>query len=110
MAESSKHWQQLRKKGDRSWYAAYLRSHHWRRLRKLKLKSIRYTCEGCGYVDRYSDERRGYRLHLHHLTYARVGAEKLSDLRGLCVRCHKNEHANPLVNGVVAALKRLRRK
>lgn len=38
-------------------------------------------CFACG-------SRRGP-LHIHHLTYVRLGNEQLRDLRPLCVPCHR---------------------
>lgn len=85
-------WQRLRRKNDPKWYAAYLRCHHWRRLRKRFLESRHYRCEKCSYVDPNHDDKRGTRLHVHHMTYARVGHEKFGDLQALCVKCHKATH------------------
>jgi 5-methylcytosine-specific restriction endonuclease McrA len=89
---STKTWQQLRKQGDKGWYAAYQRSHHWRRLRKKLLEARRYRCEHCGKEDPYRDEKRGFRLHVHHLTYERLGKERLEDLQALCRDCHRLAH------------------
>jgi 5-methylcytosine-specific restriction endonuclease McrA len=91
-------WEVMRKSGDKTWYQTYLRSRHWRQLRKRKLSQLKYKCEKCAYVDRFQDEKRGYRLHLHHLTYERVGHEALSDLQGLCARCHRAAHRPRLLN------------
>jgi len=37
----------------------------------------------------------GHFLHVHHLTYKRVGRENLSDLVTLCKRCHTDIHLRP---------------
>jgi 5-methylcytosine-specific restriction endonuclease McrA len=31
-------------------------------------------------------------LHVHHITYDRLGNEAMADLRGLCAKCHKEVH------------------
>lgn len=64
------------------WYETYLRSPHWQRTRKLKLQQVRH-CERCG------DWRH---LEVHHRTYARVGAEEMTDLEVLCADCHDKHH------------------
>lgn len=40
-------------------------------------------CRGCGTVDN---------LHVHHLTYERLGRELLTDLVTLCAGCHRKQH------------------
>ena len=66
------------------WYRYfYLYSKHWRETRVRKLKDVGYKCEKC--------QQRG-RLDVHHLTYARIGREKMSDLQVLCRPCHEKEH------------------
>ena len=37
-------------------------------------------------------EAHGVELHVHHLTYERVGKENLKDLVTLCRRCHTDIH------------------
>lgn len=61
-------------------YAAYLKSAHWREKRKRYRKK---ACKMCG--------RKG-RLHLHHLTYERLGREAKTDLMTLCWICHGRVH------------------
>lgn len=85
-------WQQMRKRGERGWYLAYLRSHHWRRRRKRALQSVTWRCQECGYADPHRDEQRGTRLDVHHVSYAHVGAERDNELRVLCHQCHKKAH------------------
>jgi len=71
----------------RFWYRRfYLRSKHWREIRFIKLSSVGYRCEKC-----MTHSERGY--DVHHLTYANIWHEKLSDLQVLCRHCHKLEHA-----------------
>ena len=61
----------------------YLRSPHWKALRRLKISSVGYRCEKC--------KTRG-RLDVHHIHYRNLGNEKLSQLRVLCRACHRKEH------------------
>lgn len=64
-------------------YDAYLRSPHWRQVK------ARYRCSDqpqdciCGETER---------LQVHHLTYERVGDERLKDLTLLCLPCHAMIH------------------
>lgn len=65
-------------------YNNYLKSTHWRTLRIKVLKRAGGECEkkGCGRKP----------TQVHHLTYKRLGHEKLTDLQALCVPCHNNCH------------------
>jgi 5-methylcytosine-specific restriction endonuclease McrA len=59
-------------------YSAYLRSEQWQKRRRFViLRDGR--CRDCG----------AQGTDVHHLTYGRVGRERLSDLVLLCERCHK---------------------
>lgn len=76
-------------------YKAYLASKHWKLFKKKFRESKYYTgrCFICG-------KSKG--LHLHHLTYVRIGKEFLTDVVELCGSpCHRNVHRamrrNPLV-------------
>jgi hypothetical protein len=64
-------------------YADYLRSPHWRRVRQQYRESDRPQECICGETDG---------LELHHLTYERLGRERLTDLRFLCGPCHDAVH------------------
>ncbi|KKK81746.1 hypothetical protein LCGC14_2810350 [marine sediment metagenome] len=66
----------------RGGYLVYLKSPVWRR-KAARLKRKRKCCEVCG---------RGNRLHVHHLTYERIGQERPSDLIVLCEDCHEGHH------------------
>ena len=64
-------------------YALYLKSPHWRRIKKAYRESGRpQKCSVCG------DKR----YQLHHLTYERIGGESLDDLTPLCQNCHSAIH------------------
>lgn len=67
-------------------YQLYLKTPHWQKLRRKKLKQVNWKCESC----KSSIEYR--QLEVHHLTYIRKGKEKLSDLQVLCSNCHKKAH------------------
>lgn len=64
-------------------YPSYLRSSHWVRMRAQYRDSEHPQECICG-------EMEG--LQLHHLTYERVGAERLTDLSPLCAVCHAMIH------------------
>lgn len=64
-------------------YQRYLRSRAWRATRKRYRESGRpQVCAVCG----------NPRYELHHLTYARLGRERLDDLQPLCRRHHIAAH------------------
>lgn len=75
-------------------YAEYLRSPHWQETRSrfyagarvalMRKHFGRPVCQFCLCGDR--------QLELHHRTYARMGAERLSDLVLLCGDCHEKCH------------------
>lgn len=65
-------------------YMAYMKSPEWKAIRAERLKLDDSTCQHCGacYVP----------LQIHHITYKRLGEERLEDLISLCETCHKKEH------------------
>ena len=65
-------------------YTDYLKSDHWRGIRKLKLEECSNACEVCG--------EDGVRLDIHHKNYETLGHESLDDLAALCPYCHKDVH------------------
>lgn len=64
-------------------YRQYLRTREWQRKRRVALKIAGYACRMCGATER---------LQVHHKTYERRGAEKMSDLVVLCDGCHTLVH------------------
>jgi 5-methylcytosine-specific restriction endonuclease McrA len=64
-------------------YAEYIRSPEWAKVRVRKLREVGWKCERCG---------RKKHLQAHHLTYERLGRERLSDLEICCRGCHSREH------------------
>ena len=77
----------------RAQYAAYMNSKAWQDKRRdwyarwVTLTGSPPVCLVCG--RRWSVRS----WHLHHLTYQRLGAEKLVDLLQLCGRDHARPHA-----------------
>lgn len=64
-------------------YNEYINSLEWERLRGLVLMRDKNQCVLCS---------SGKRLQVHHLTYERLGHEKLEDLQTLCYECHQKLH------------------
>ena len=60
-----------------------MQSKRWRGHRERALEYHGRKCSVCGTT---------YDLQVHHLTYVRLGREKMKDLRILCKGCHANEH------------------
>ena len=67
-------------------YQSYLRSKKWQRL---AIKVRRRDNNQCGIC---ASSRGSNILHVHHITYKRLYAEKLTDLIALCSICHKEQH------------------
>ncbi|MEI8374629.1 MAG: HNH endonuclease [Planctomycetota bacterium] len=63
-------------------YSQYLNTPEWGCRRMLRLSLDKQTCQDCGEPA----------SHVHHLTYERLGHEKLEDLISLCKRCHSIRH------------------
>lgn len=63
-------------------YRDYLRSPHWVKVKARYRESILPQACMCG------EET----VDLHHMTYERIGAERLADLLPLCRRCHAMVH------------------
>jgi len=69
-------------------YRKYLKSKVWRDIRKKLFKLRGKRCEICG---------KKTKLHVHHLTYERVGGDELpEDLKILCEFHHNVEHGMSL--------------
>lgn len=73
----------------REWYRkVYLKSAHWRELKRLKLRE-NPKCQRCQHGVRAQ-------LDVHHINYRNIFDVGLDDLETLCRPCHNSEHA---VNG-----------
>ncbi len=77
-SSSDKHWLS-------SEYLEYLKSPQWRAFRKKALVSADYQCAD-------PDCTVSTRLHVHHLNYAQLGRESLTDVKVLCNFHHAAEH------------------
>ena len=64
-------------------YSHCIKSHRWKRLRKLVLERDEYTCRHCG---------SNRDLTVHHRHYSSLGHEQLDDLQTLCRKCHDHLH------------------
>lgn len=66
-------------------YQEYLETQHWYDFkRKFYSYKKNQRCGLCG--------RSGIRLDTHHMTYERLGNERMSDCVALCRWCHKGWH------------------
>jgi hypothetical protein len=61
-------------------YGRYLASREWALKKRDLRERSNAMCERCG---------RGPYQETHHLTYERIGHERLEDLQALCRRCHQ---------------------
>jgi len=64
-------------------YKEYLKSDTWKIKRDKVIKRAKNKCEIC-------NTNRAWQVH--HITYKRIFAERLSDLIATCETCHKAEH------------------
>jgi hypothetical protein len=72
-------------------YQVYLDSPAWSaKRREYKASGLPQTCLVCG----------DHRVDLHHLTYKRVGAERLTDLAPLCRVHHYGAHEHHRATGL----------
>lgn len=62
----------------------YMKSQEWNTRRLAVLKRDQYTCQLCS-IDSVP-------LDVHHITYANLGSEPLTDLVALCRHCHDSIH------------------
>jgi len=64
----------------KSEYQRYLCSREWAVLKEQVLRRSRGRCERC-FEGKYEST--------HHVTYERIGHERVEDLLGVCNKCHK---------------------
>lgn len=64
-------------------YREYIQSEAWRLKSRERLELDGYCCQGCG-------SRK--RIRVHHVTYARFGNERITDLVSVCGECHDLIH------------------
>lgn len=66
-------------------YKEYLRSDHWKALRKQALERDKHCCQRC--------PARDLELHVHHLFYRdNFYDTRLEDVLTICFLCHRIEH------------------
>jgi 5-methylcytosine-specific restriction endonuclease McrA len=65
-------------------YNEYMKSPAWDKKRRARLKKDNYTCQDCDAKDKPLD--------VHHITYERLGRERMSDLISVCRNCHEERH------------------
>lgn len=70
-------------------YLKHLQSKRWANSRAQCLKRDGYKCARCNSTKA---------LQAHHLTYERLGNERLADLITLCRTCHEQEHGRKFTN------------
>jgi len=68
------------------WYRkVYLNSLHWKIVRWMKKTNMRIL-RGAVYCEKCGNRKR---LQVHHMTYANLWHEKMSDLQIVCNLCHR---------------------
>lgn len=68
-------------------YISYLKSDTWKLLRLFIFDIRNGKCEQCN-----TQLHKHSLFHVHHITYERLGSEKISDLSLLCFECHEKVH------------------
>ena len=70
-------------------YALYLKSEHFQALRRKLYLQAKGLCQDC------NQQVNPNNFIAHHLTYKRIGKEKLQDMECLCPKCHShpNKHS-----------------
>jgi len=84
-------------------YRLYLKSHAWKQRRWGVLRRAGNKCQLCPATTH---------LEVHHVTYNRVGAERIEDMRCLCRTCHQSleESGNKYIPADQATSDELRRR
>lgn len=92
--EKSKRKRTRKRKTRRVNYYEYINSDEWKQKRNDALERANNKCSECG---------SEHDLHVHHLTYKRLGRELPEDLQVLCADCHAIVHED---KGCVDSLSR----
>lgn len=66
---------------DKTFYNSYIKGPRWAAKREAWFNAFGKFCRACGTM--YGP------IQLHHMTYDRLGRERMSDLIALCSKCHK---------------------
>lgn len=70
---------------DKTFYNKYLKSPQWAAKREAYFNAFGKYCRAC---------RTTYGpIQLHHMTYDRLGRERMGDLVALCSKCHREVEA-----------------
>lgn len=92
-------------KRDMDYKIGYLNSEHWKAFRRFYFaKKKPKVCDFC---------KLKKKLDLHHVTYERIGREKIGDVVAICRSCHDEIHALFDVNrnkGLQSATDKIRNK
>jgi hypothetical protein len=89
MSQTPRYKQEIEASGlsQKEWYAkVYLKSDHWKALKKAKAKEVGRKCEICGVTKR---------LEFHHDNYRDIYDVTTADLRILCKTHHHEFHFGP---------------
>lgn len=74
-------------------YRWTLESERWAALKWVRLGVAGFRCEACGWRWVGRTPRQALKwFDLHHVTYVRLGAERVEDVRVLCPDCHREVH------------------
>lgn len=74
--------------GTRMPYKAYLRHPHWQKVKQARFEFDGGKCAIC------HKDLSGTKYQTHHLSYLRLGDERLRDVITICDSCHKSFHDN----------------
>jgi len=66
---------------DKTFYNQYIKGPRWAAKREAWFNAFGKYCRACGTAHGP--------IQLHHMTYDRLGRERMSDLVALCANCHK---------------------
>lgn len=72
-------------------YREYISSPTWKERRKEFLAINGTHCANCNLPRLFAIVAYDQDLHVHHVSYARIGQELDEDLKALCKRCHEIE-------------------
>jgi 5-methylcytosine-specific restriction endonuclease McrA len=64
-------------------YNNYIRSEKWKNFKKSAIVNAGRKCQCCGV--------KNVLLEVHHVHYRTLGNESLSDVKVVCVSCHRRE-------------------
>lgn len=98
--ESREAFNKSKNKHNKVVYAEYIKSKSWAKKRNKIFKRDNYLCIICS---------SNKNLQAHHLTYDRLGYEKLTDLITVCTICHNKIHNKLLDKKILIKILRVRK-